>query len=713
MTDLPASGIHGHPHRRIDGRAKVLGTATYAFEQDVDAATYLYPLQATIARGRVRRIDTSAAEALDGVVAVLTHLNAPRLADTDDKEYAVCQSDEVAFRGQFIGAVVAETQEVARHAASLVSVEYDEQPHQVVLPDDDKGLDDPDEVNAGYPSDTAQGDVGAALADAERLVDETYSTPMEHNNPMEPHTSVAIWSAGSGDGDASLLLYDSTQGVHSVRRTLAPVLGLKPERIRVVSPYVGGGFGSKGLPHAHNVLVALAAQLTGGRPVKFALTRQQMFTLVGYRTPTIQRIRLAADGDGRLTGICHDVIEQTSRIKEFAEQTATATRMMYAAPNRRTSHRLARLDVPIPSWMRAPGEAPGMAGLEMAMDELAERCSLDPIELRVRNEPDIDPDSGKRWSGRHLVECFRTGAERFGWADRGEPGARRDGDWLVGLGVASSTYPAFTMRGSTAEIAYVDGRYVVRIGASDIGTGTWTTLSQIAAEALGVEVEGVRLELGDTDLPMATVEGGSSGMASWGSTVVAAVDAFRDRHGKDPEEGATARAETPEHADRKKYATHSFGAIFAEAAVHADTGEVRVRRMLGVFDVGRIVNPPTARSQLVGGMIFGLSMALFEHSVMDARTGHVVNHDFAEYHIPVNADIADLDAIWLDHEDTNANSLGAKGIGEIGTVGSPAAVANAVYNASGVRIRDLPITPDKLIAQSGSTKTGSPQSGHM
>jgi xanthine dehydrogenase YagR molybdenum-binding subunit len=684
----------GEARTRVDGRAKVRGEATYAFEQPVENPAYLYPLTSTVARGRVVDIDASRAEALDGVLVVMTHLNAPRLSSTEDGEYTILQSNGVAFRGQLIGGVVAETSEVARHAAELVRVEYDVHAHDTELRADRDDLYEPGEVNPDQETTTEDGSVEAALARAAVVVDHTYSTPMEHNNPMEPHATVAVWEDGP-----RLRLYDSTQGAHGVRSTLAPIFGLDPEHVTVVSPYVGGGFGSKGLPHAHNVLVSLAARMLPGRPVKLALTRQQLFTLAGYRTPTIQRVRLGADTDGRLVALSHEAVEQTSRIKEFAEQTTVVSRVMYAAETRRTTHRLAALDVAVPSWMRAPGEAPGMYGLESAMDELADACGIDPIELRIRNEPDKDPETGRPWSSRHLVECLRQGADRFGWSARRPHGQRREGDWLVGLGVASATYPGFSMPGSVAEIHYRgDGRYAVRIGAADIGTGTWTTLAQIAADAIGCPFECVELEIGSTDLPKATVEGGSAGLSSWGSTVVAAAQAFRDEHGAEPSVGDRTRASAPEELpDAEKYAVHSFGAHFVEVRVNADTGEVRVPRMLGMFSCGRIVNPRTARSQFIGGMTFGISMALHEHGVIDHHLGHVVTRDLVDYHIPVNADIGDLQVGWLDEVDEHANVLGAKGIGEIGIVGAAAAVASAVHNATGIRVRDLPITPEKLL----------------
>lgn len=494
-----------------------------------------------------------------------------------------------------------------------------------------------------------------------------------------------------------MTLYESTQGVYAVQETVASVFGLDPERVRVIAPHVGGGFGSKGQAHAHMILAVLAAQLVPGRPVKLALTRQQMFSLVGYRTPTIQRVRLGADSDGRLTAISVDILEQTARIKEFAEQSGVPSRHLYAAPNRRTTHRLAALDVPVPSWMRAPGECPGMFGPEVAMDELASACGLDPIELRVRNEPAVDPESGKPFSSRDLVACMREGARRFGWRDRDpRPRASTEDGWLVDTGVAASTYPVHAMPGSAATIRYTD-RYEVEIAAADIGTGTWTTLAQIAADALGVEFADIEPRIGDTALPYATVAGGSSGINSWGSTIVEAARQFRARFGQHPAPGDVAEAAMPDNPDSGRYAMRAFGAQFAEVRVHPDTGEIRVPRLSAVFAAGRIVNTTTARSQFLGGMTMGLSMALHEHSVMDERFGHVVNHDLAEYHIATNADVGDLDVSWIDETDPHVNPMGTKGIGEIGIVGTAAAVANAAYHATGIRVRELPVTPDKLL----------------
>jgi xanthine dehydrogenase YagR molybdenum-binding subunit len=693
MTELLEPRAIGRDLVRRDGVAKVRGTATYAYETPVERPAYAHPVQATIARGRVTAMDTAAAEALAGVLAVLTVSNAERLASTEDAELAVLQSDEVGFRGQLIGVVVAETSELARQAADLVRVSYDERPHDSVLSVDRDDLYAPEQVNAGHETDTAEGDVAAAVAAAEVTLEQTYSTAMYHNNPLEPHATTALWDPS---GDGFLTLWDSTQGVHPDRSAVCEVLGLAEEQVRVVCPYVGGGFGSKGTPHANVVLTAMAARALPGRPVKLALTRQQMFTLAGYRTPTIQRVQLAADRTGRLSAIAIDVVEQTSRIKEFAEQTGVPARMMYASPNRRSTHRLAALDVPVPSWMRAPGECPGMFGPEVAMDELAGTLGVDPIELRVRNEPEVDPETGKPWSSRHLVECLREGAERFGWADR--PGPRhRDGDWLVGTGVASSVYPTMRQATSTATIRYEDGRYVAEIGAADLGTGTWTTLPQIAADALDVPVEDVEVRIGDTRYPVASVAGGSSGLNTWGSAVVVAAREFRGKFGPRPEDGDETSGAVDQAAQDEDHASYAFGAQFVEVRVHADTGELRVPRLLGVFAAGRIVNPRTARSQFVGGMTMGLSMALHENSVWDPRVGQVANHDLAEYHVTVNADVGDVQAHWLDEHDPYVNAMGTKGIGEIGIVGTAAAVVNAVHRATGVRVRHLPVTLDKLL----------------
>ena len=694
-VQLPPRAI-GTSLDRIDGPAKVTGAARYAFEYPVDQVAYIAPIQSAIARGRIVSIDTSAARALPGVIAVLSHENAPRLASIENQYSAIFQSDAVAYRGQFVAAVVAETLEVARQAASLVAVRYEVQPHNVDLRANLSNLYKPEKIIPDSEADTIQGDVEMALAAAPISLDHTYTTPAEHNNPMEPHTTIAIWS------DGSVTLYDSNQGANWVQNDVAKAFGLPLERVRIIAPYVGGGFGSKAFLHPHLIVAVMASQIAK-RPAKLALTRQQMFAVAGYRTPTIQHIRLGAERDGTLTAIAHDAVEQTSTTYEFAEQTTVATRMMYAAPNRRTSHRLARLDLPANLWMRAPGECPGMFALESAMDELAIAGGLDPIDLRVQNEPKVDPETGHPFSSRNLVACLREGAKRFGWHPRDpQPRKRRSGSWLIGTGVAASTYPYFQFPAEALLRVDRAGHYSVRIAAADIGTGSWTALTQIAADALEVPLERVQLEIGDSALPKAGGAGGSSGITSWGSAIVKAAQNLRIRlrdeyGGTIPAEGLEAKGEFDTNPETQWFSMHAFGAQFAEVHVNEDTGEVRVPRLLGVFAAGHIINPKTARSQLLGGMTMGLSMALHEESVLDPRFGDFVNHDFAEYHIATNADVGSIDIAWIDEHDLHVNPMGSKGIGEIGIVGTAAAIANAVAHATGIRVRDLPITLDKLL----------------
>ncbi|GIF13785.1 xanthine dehydrogenase family protein molybdopterin-binding subunit [Actinoplanes teichomyceticus] len=673
----------GQPLQRLEGPDKVTGAARYAAEYPVgDDLAYAWVVQSPVPRGALRNV---VADPLLDPIAVLWHGNAPRLSDSDDPELALLQSGRISYRGQAVALVVARTLEAARRAAQEITLEIEEEPHDAVLRADHPGLYTPEKVNPFFPAETSDGDVDAALARAPVTVDVTYETPALHNNPMEPHATTALWS-----GD-DLTLYDSNQHPAGVAATVGAVFGLDPSQVHVVTEHVGGGFGSKGIASPNAVLAAMAAKVTG-RPVKLVLPRQAMFSMVGYRTPTIQRVRLGASADGVLTAVDHQAISQSSRLFEFAEQTAVVTRHMYTAPNRRTGHRLTRLDMPTPRWMRAPGEAPGMVGLECAMDELAVACGLDPIELRVRNEPAVDPESGLPLISRHYVECLRQGADRFGWAGRDpRPRQRREGDWWIGTGVAGATYPTMALP-STARVRDLgDSRYEVAIAAVDIGTGARTILTQIAADELGVPVEQVRIRIGDSTLPKASMAGGSTGSASWGWAVTGACRELR----------ATGKLEvtydSSESVSGQKAGKHAFGAHFAEVRVDAVTGEVRVSRLFGMYACGRILNPRTARSQFIGGMVMGMGMALFEEGVLDPAMGEWVNHDLAGYHVPAHADVESVDAAWLDVQDTEANPMGSKGIGEIGIVGSPAAILNAVWHATGVRIRDLPARLDKIL----------------
>ncbi|MFC4019964.1 xanthine dehydrogenase family protein molybdopterin-binding subunit [Micromonospora sp. GCM10011542] len=693
-----STGAVGRAYPRLEGPEKVTGAARYAVEYPVDDVTYGWAVPAAVVRGRITRVDAAPALALPGVLAVLHHGNAPRLAPGPEPDLWLLQEPAVRYRGQLIAVVVATSLEAAREGARLVRIDYDAGPHSTVLTADHPGLYRPDQVNPSYPADTAEGDFDAGYAASPVRVDVTYRTPAYHNNPMEPHATTAQWR------DGRLLVHDSNQGAAPVQAALAELFELPREAVRVIAEHVGGGFGGKGYAKAAVVLAALAARQVQ-RPVRLALTRQQLFGPVGYRTPTIQRVRLAADTDGRLTAICHDAISQTSTMREFAEQTAVYTRSMYAAPHRRTTHRLVRLDVPTPFWMRAPGECPGAYALESAMDELAIAAGVDPVELRVRNDPAVDPEQRQPFSSRNLVACLREGARRFGWTDRDPtPRSRHEGRWLIGTGVAGSSYPVRARAAAATATARRDGGFLVRIDATDIGTGARTALWQVAADALEVPPERVELRLGDSDLPPAGVAGGSMGTASWSWAVIRACEALRRKLRDAPgaaDEEVTAEVSTADEVRAQRtLPRYAYGAQFAEVRVDADTGEVRVSRLLGVFAAGRVVNPTTARSQLIGGMTMGLSMALHEEGVLDERYGDWVNHDLATYHITGCADVERIEAYWVDESDAELNPAGVKGIGEIGIVGTAAAIANAVHHATGVRVRDLPIRLDKLIALS-------------
>ncbi|WP_413760277.1 xanthine dehydrogenase family protein molybdopterin-binding subunit [Streptomyces sp. MMBL 11-3] len=686
----------GAPAERREGRDKVTGSARYAAEQTDPGRVHAWPVAAGIARGTIRGIDTAAALALPGVLAVLTHDNAPRLAPPDDPTLAVLQDRRVPHRGWFVALVVAETLETARAGAAAVEVTYDVEDHDVTLTEDHPGAYAPEEANGGHPARREQGGPEEAFASAQVRVDTHYRVPPLHNHPMEPHAATARWTGGR------LVVHDSSQGATTVRATLASLFRLPEDDITVVSEHVGGGFGSKGTPRPHVVLAVMAARETG-RPVTVNLPRRLMPSVVGHRAPTLHRLRLGAAADGTLTSSLHEVTTHTSRIKEFVEQAAVPSRIMYAAPHRLTAHRVVPLDVPSPSWMRAPGEAPGMYALESAMDELAVATGLDPVELRIANEPDADPDSGKPFSSRHLVACLREGARRFDWAQRDpRPRSRTEGPLLVGTGVAAATYPVMASPSRATALALPDGGFVVRTNATDIGTGARTVLAQIAADALGVPLERVRTEVGNSDLPPAPLAGGSSGTASWGWAVHEACTRLAARlaahTGPLPDDGLRADADTAGSADAESdYARHSFGAHFAEVTVDTVTGEVRARRLLSVFAAGRILNARTARSQFIGGMTMGLGMALTEGSTMDAASGDFTESDLASYHVPVHADVPDLEAHWIEEDDPHLNPMGSKGVGEIGIVGTAAAVGNAVHHATGVRFRELPLTPDRVL----------------
>ncbi|MDV8078196.1 xanthine dehydrogenase family protein molybdopterin-binding subunit [Rhodococcus sp. IEGM 1370] len=679
----------GQPIQRTESIAKVTGRARYAAEQPPAVGQlYAWYVPATVPAGTVERVE------LDDdptVHAVVWHGNAEKLGEVEDAELHVLQSNTVAYRGQIVAVVVADTLQDARAAAARVRVQYtDVRSPDNTLTAEHGSLYAPESVNAGFPTDVTIGDPDAALKTAEHVVDNWYSTAPMHNSPMEPHATTAQWA------DGVLTLWDSTQAPSGVQGDLATAFDLEPENVRVVAEIVGGGFGAKGSTRPNAILAAMAARATG-RTVKLVLPRQALFDVVGYRTPTLNHVRLGADSTGAMQAIAHDSFQQTSTIFEFCEQTSESTRHIYAAPNRRTTHRLAKLDVGTPRWMRAPGEAPGMFAVETAIDELAAATGVDPIELRVRNEPDVDPASGNPFSSRSVVQCLREGAEKFGWDRRDPtPGQRREGNTLVGMGVATASYPVLISPSTASARVESDGTITVSVAASDIGTGARTVLRQIAADALEVDADSVTVELGDSALPTAPGAGGSSGTSSWGWAVTKVCHSLKSQGSYEP--GNSAEADTTDDVEgQKELARMAFGAQFAEVAVDVDTGEVRVRRMLGVFGIGAVMNPRLARSQLIGGMTFGLGMALMENGITDHEFGGFANHDLAEYHIPACADVTDLEAVWVEEVDTELAPMGGKGIGEIGAVGSSAAIGNAVYNATGVRVRDLPITLDKVL----------------
>ncbi|WP_032364893.1 xanthine dehydrogenase family protein molybdopterin-binding subunit [Rhodococcoides fascians] len=680
----------GRSIQRTESVDKVTGRARYAAEQPpIAGQVYAWYVPATVPVGTVENVEL--ADGGPAVHALLWHGNAEKLGEVEDAELHVLQSNSVAYRGQIVAVVLADTLQDARAAAARVQVRYaDVRSPDNTLSADHSSLYAPESVNAGFPTDVTIGDPDAALTTAEHVVDNWYSTAPMHNSPMEPHATTAQWS------DGVLTVWDSTQAPSGVQGDLATAFGLEPANVRVIAENVGGGFGAKGSTRPNAVLAAMAARATG-KTVKLVLPRQALFDVVGYRTPTLNHVRLGADSSGRLQAIAHDSFQQTSTIFEFCEQTSESTRHIYASPNRATTHRLAALDVGTPRWMRAPGEAPGMFAVETAIDELATATGIDPIELRIRNEPDVDPASGNPFSSRSVVQCLREGAEKFGWDRRDStPGRRREGNTLLGMGVATASYPVLISPSTAAARVEQDGTITVSVAASDIGTGARTVLRQIAADALEVDADAVTLELGDSALPKAPGAGGSSGTSSWGWAVTKVCTALRDQGPLQP--GNSAEADTTDDVEaQKELARMAFGAQFAEVAVDVDTGEVRVHRMLGVFGIGKVMNPRLARSQLIGGMTFGLGMALMESGVVDHEFGGFANHDLAEYHIPACADVTDLEAVWIEEVDTELAPMGGKGIGEIGAVGSSAAIGNAVYNATGIRVRDLPITLDKVL----------------
>ena len=691
--------VIGQAIDRIDGRAKVTGTAAYAADNRAERMAFGSIVTATIARGRIAKIDTNAARRMPGVVLVMTHENAPSQApfeakadDRHARPKPQLADDKVQYFGQPVALVVADTAETARAAASAIVVTYEKAEGAFVLESASAAAYNPGKGPTGAPADSKLGDFDKAFAAAAVKIDAIYKTPYQSHAMMEPHASLASWQ------DGKLTITSALQLVESAHKSIADTLKLAPDKVEVISEYVGGGFGGKLPVYGDAILAALAARELN-RPVRVALTRQQMFHVTTHRPASIQRVRLGAERDGTLTAITHQSLTQSARADEFAEPIVFSTRSLYAAPNRMTSQRIAALDLPVADSMRAPGEAIGLLAVEQAMDELAVRLDMDPIELRLKNEPKEDPEKKVPFSTRALVPCLQEGAKRFGWDKRNaRSGQVRDGHWLLGMGVAASIRGNF-LREAEAKVTMESERHaVVEMDMTDIGTGSYTVFAQIAAEVLDLPVENIKVKLGHSSYPDTPGSGGSFGASSCGAALHDACTRLKAKLAKgEGAQGLSATGSVKPGDDYKKYSQYAYGAHFAEVAVDQTTGEVRLRRMLGVFAAGRILNPKTAHSQLIGGMIWGVGSALEEETVVDPRVGAFVTQDLVHYHVPVHADVPQIEAVLLDEFDKHANVLGSKGIGELGICGAGAAIANAVYNACGARVRDYPITLDKVL----------------
>ncbi|WP_327588342.1 xanthine dehydrogenase family protein molybdopterin-binding subunit [Nonomuraea sp. NBC_00507] len=721
----------GAPLSRVDGRLKVTGQAKYAADHPTEGVVHAAIVGSTVGRGRMTGIDTRAALAHPGILTVISHLNAPKLAYRPNpssnnpeggERLHVFQDDKVLFHGQPVAVVVATTPQAAQHGASLVEVRYDAE----------KPATDLTGAHAHEPVTYARGDADQAVESAAVRLEMTYRTARNHHNAVEPHATIARW-----DGDR-LTVWDKTQWVVGTQRELAAVFGIEQDAVRVISPFVGAAFGSGLRAWPHVTIAALAAR-EAGRPVKLVLTRKQLYAGTGHRPAYQYHLRLGSDRRGRLTAMVHDITAETSSYENFRENVLAAGQALYTMPHVRQSYRTVPLDVNTPLYMRGPGHATAAYVIESALDELAHELGIDPIELRRRNEPAKDESNGMPFSTRRLRECYTVGARAFGWDRRApKPRSTRDGDWLIGMGMAAAAHG--TLRNPAQARVLLDARGVARVEAatSDMGPGTYTSMTQVAADALGLPASAVDVRLGDSTMPTTPAHGGSQTTASVGSAVQDGCDKLRRQaielavgdersplHGVDAGDIAVgdgrlhvkndpARGETYQQLlarnnrtrletlgaftpGEPRFSTYAYGATFAEVAVDHRLGLVRVRRMLGVYDVGRIISPKLADSQAHGGMVGGIGMALLEHTVTDHRDGRIVNNNLADYLVPVNADVSDLRAIFLDGEDREADPLGVKGLGEVVHIGVAPAIANAVFHATGRRVRELPITAEALL----------------
>jgi xanthine dehydrogenase YagR molybdenum-binding subunit len=731
---------------RVDGRAKVTGSAQYAAEHGAADLCYGVAVNSTVAKGRIKQIDSIAALSAHGVIAVITHLNRPKMRSNDlaykdmtapgGSPFRPLFSDRVFYSGQPIALVVADTFEAARHAATLLKVTYDVEEHDTnLLASLDRAY-KPRPLKAGFTPPSSKGDAEAAWDAAPVKIESEYYNGVEHHNPMEMHASTVIYGE-----DGHLTIYDKTQSSQNSRWYVSHAFGLSKDKVTVRNPYVGGAFGS-GLRPQYQLPLAVMAALQLKRSVRVVLTRQQMFSF-GHRPETWHKLRLAASRDGKLQAISHEAIQETSRLEDYVEVVVNWSGQMYACDNIKLGYQLVAQDRYSPIDMRAPGAAHGVHALEVAMDELAYELKMDPLELRLRNYAEINPLEDKPFSSKELRQCYKLGAERFGWKDRPiEPRSMRDGDELIGWGMATGMWDSLVMVARVSAVLHADGRLVVSSAASDIGTGTYTVMSMIAAEALGLPLERVTFQLGDSTLPLAPVEGGSSHVATVGSGVAGACDKlkasllklaqaqtdsiFKGLKLKDVEfndgmmhlraqpgngvqlhellaAAGQDRLEekfllTPQMLKQRKYSRAVHSAVFCEVRVNEKLGMVRVTRVVDAVAAGRIISAKTAASQIVGGVVWGISQALHEETFTDHRLGRFMNHNYAEYHVATNADIHDIQVIFADEDDrVVSKQLGAKGVGEIGIVGVAAAVANAIFHATGKRLRTTPITPDKLL----------------
>ncbi len=731
--------ITGQPIDRKDGRQKVTGAAQYAAEFPIPSVVHAVLVQSTIAAGQIAGFELAAAQGMPGVLAIITPDNAPKLKPEGGAQQAITapmlQNSDVVYNGQHVAVVVADTLERAQAAAAAVKLRYTEGEAQTTMAGALGQAYVPKNFRNGQrPPDSARGDAHGAFDTAPVRFEATYTTPVEHHNPMEPHATIAAWD------DGRLTVWTATQGVSGAQRTLAELFGLDRAKVRVICPFVGGGFGSKGNCWPPATLAAMASKVVG-RPVKLVLSRAQMYTSNGYRPATVQRLAIGVAQDGTLQSIRHDGFSQMSQpvLGEFVEPVALATEMLYACPNVAITHRLVAVNQGLPTYMRAPGEASGVFALESALDEVAAELKMDPVAFRLKNYAETDPSEDLPFSSKRLRECYAQGAALFGWDRRTpEPRSMWDGRFLVGMGMATATYPINQSPATVRVMLRANGDAVLQSGTQDIGTGTYTVMAQLAADELGLPIERVRFELGDTRFPPAPVSGGSQTAASVGSAVLAACKLARDhavamaisdagwqadpascrlqdgavvgpqgritigemlaRRGVDSIDVTGDAKGPPKEKGKATHSLHSFGAQFAEVRVDPMLGEIRIARLVGVFDGGRVLNAKTARSQLIGGMTFGVGMALLEETMVDEATGRIVNPNISEYILPVNADVPAIQAVLLEGgNDQNANPVGLKGLGELPMVGMAAAIANAVHHATGVRVRDLPIRLEDVL----------------